>query len=102
MIDPSKRCKECKGKKVKKERKKVKVEMDKGSPNGEQFVVHGEGDQVPDVEPGDVIVVIKIRPNKTFQRKGADLFIEKEITLLEALTGIDFSLTHLDGKKIRI
>lgn len=28
--------------------------------------------------------------------------MEKEITLVEALTGIDFVITHLDGKKIRI
>lgn len=35
-------------------------------------------------------------------RKGADLAIDKEITLLEALTGVDFVLTHLDGRKIRI
>lgn len=102
MINPEKRCKDCKGKKVKKERKKVKVEMDKGSPNGEQFVVHGEGDCVPEVEPGDVVVVIKIRPNKQFQRKGADLVIDKEISLLEALTGVDFALTHLDGRSVRI
>lgn len=28
--------------------------------------------------------------------------IDKEITLLEALTGLDFCLTHLDGRQIRI
>lgn len=28
--------------------------------------------------------------------------IEHEISLLEALTGVDFVITHLDGKKIRI
>jgi len=28
--------------------------------------------------------------------------IEKEISLIEALTGVDFVLTHLDGRKIRI
>ena len=98
IINMEKRCKKCKGKKVAKEKKKVKVEMDKGSPNGEQFTVHGEGDCVPDVEPGDVIVVIKIRPSKLFARKGADLYMEKEITLLEALTGVNFVLTHLDGR----
>ena len=43
MINPEKRCKECKGKKVKRDRKKIKVEMDKGSPQGEQFTIHGEG-----------------------------------------------------------
>jgi len=28
--------------------------------------------------------------------------MEKEIMLLEALTGVDFTLTHLDGRVIRI
>lgn len=41
-------------------------------------------------------------PHKDFKRKGADLVIEKEITLLEALTGVNFVFTHLDGKKIRV
>lgn len=76
--------------------------MDKGSPNGAQFTIHGEGDQVPDVEAGDVVVVIRIKPHKMFQRKGADLLIEKDITLLEALTGVDFVITHLDGREVRI
>ena len=28
--------------------------------------------------------------------------IEKEISLHDALTGVDFVITHLDGRKIRI
>lgn len=28
--------------------------------------------------------------------------MEKEITLVEALTGLEFVITHLDGKKIRV
>ena len=98
----AKRCKTCKGKKVKRDRKKISVEIDKGSPNGEQFTVSGEGDCVPGVDPGDVIAVIKVRPNKMFSRKGADLYMDKEITLLESLTGVDFTIMHLDGKIIRI
>ena len=30
------------------------------------------------------------------------MFMEKKITLVEALSGIDFVLTHLDGRKVRI
>jgi DnaJ family protein A protein 2 len=41
-------------------------------------------------------------PHKVFKRKGADLFMEKEISLLEALTGVDFVFAHLDGRKIRV
>jgi len=102
IIDPTKRCKVCKGKKVKRDNTDLKIEIDKGSPNGEQQVIHGEGDCVPDVDPGDVIIQIKIKPNKIFMRKGADLYMDKEITLLEALTKVDFTIMHLDGKIIRI
>ena len=35
MIDPTKKCKVCNGKKIKKETKKLKVEIDKGAPHGE-------------------------------------------------------------------
>lgn len=101
-IDPSKMCKPCNGKKIKKENKTISVEVDKGAPNGEKYVKHGEGDQIPDAEAGDVIIVVAEKKHKIFKRKGADLFMDKEITLIEALTGLDFVLTHLDGRKVRI
>lgn len=101
-IDPAKKCKTCNGKKIQKDKKKLKVEIDKGAPNGEKYVIHGEGDQIPDAEPGDVVIQVRERPHKLFKRKGADLFMEKEISLIEALTGLEFLLTHLDGRKIRI
>jgi len=28
--------------------------------------------------------------------------MEKEITLIEALTGLEFIITHLDGRKVRV
>ncbi len=102
VIDEKKKCKTCNGKKVKKDTKKLKVEVDKGAPNGEKYVIHGEGNEVPDVEPGDVLVQIVVKQHKAFMRKGADLAIDKEISLIEALTGVDFVVTHLDGRKIRI
>lgn len=102
VIDPAKMCKDCKGKKIKKEKKKLNVEVDKGAPSGEKYTKHGEGDEIPDAEAGDVIVILEEKKHKLFKRKGADLFMEKEITLYEALTGLDFVLTHLDGRKIRI
>lgn len=55
-IDEKKKCKTCLGKRVKKENKTLKVEVDKGAPNGEKYVIHGEGDEIPEAESGDVIV----------------------------------------------
>ena len=54
------------------------------------------------MEAGDVVIVVQEQPHATFKRKGADLMLEKEISLIEALTGVDFILEHLDKRKIRI
>lgn len=46
---------------------------------------------------GDLYVKVVIKPHSVFTRKGADLYIEKKITLLEALSGIYFEIKHLNG-----
>lgn len=102
VINEKDKCKTCNGKKVQKEKKILEATIDKGVPNGFQYTFHGEADEFPGMEAGDVVIVIKEQPHKVFKRKGADLLIEKEITLLEAMTGVDFVITHLDGTKIRI
>lgn len=102
QIDPAKRCKNCNGKKVVKEKKVLTCEVDKGAPHGEKYVFHGESDAHPDKEPGDVILMVNEQPHATFKRKGADILMEKEITLLEALSGVDFVVDFLDGSKFRV
>ena len=85
-----------------KERKVIEAQIDKGAPHGERYVFHGESDEAPGKEPGDVVIVVDEQPHKEFKRKGADLLMEKEITLLESLTGCDFLINHVDGKKYRV
>jgi len=48
---------------------------------------------------GDLYVRVLIKKHKTFERRGADLFFKKKITLIEALSGVTLEFTHLDGKK---
>jgi DnaJ family protein A protein 2 len=49
-----------------------------------------------------VIVVVDEQPHRVFKRKGADLLMEKEISLLEALTGCDFVVNFLDDTSFRV
>jgi DnaJ family protein A protein 2 len=56
IVDPKNKCKECDGKKVLKEKKILEVQVDKGAPNGEKYVMHGEADEFPGMEPGDVVI----------------------------------------------
>lgn len=81
-IDEANKCKTCNGKKVQKEKKILEAQIDKGAPNNQQYTFHGEADEFPGCEAGDVIIVVKEQPHKKYKRKGADLLMEKEITLL--------------------
>jgi len=96
------RCGQCKGKKVTKEAKILKVEIDKGCPNGKKILFRGESDQEPGLETGDVIFVVKEQEHPLFQRDGDDLVMKKDIDLIEALTGFSFKITHLDGREVII
>ena len=87
---------------LKKEREVLEVFVPKGSPNGHKVTFTGKADESPNADPGDVVFVVQEEPHKTFTRKGADLFIKKKITLLEALTGFKLVVEHLDGRKLFI
>lgn len=43
-----------------------------------------------------------LQEHPVFRRKGADLVIEKNLTLVESLCGFDFSITHMDNRSLRV
>eukprot|EP01112_Ceratiomyxa_fruticulosa_P008307 TRINITY_DN2151_c0_g1_i1.p1 TRINITY_DN2151_c0_g1~~TRINITY_DN2151_c0_g1_i1.p1 ORF type:complete len:416 (-),score=112.24 TRINITY_DN2151_c0_g1_i1:199-1446(-) len=99
-INEEDKCPECKAKKVVKDRKVLEVHIDKGMRDGQKITFTGESDQAPGTEPGDVIIVLKLKEHERFQRKQKDLYLEQDITLIEALVGTKFVVTHLDGRVI--
>lgn len=96
------KCKTCKGEKVQYLNKKIDIDIEKGLPDGHRYTFAGEGDEYPEIETGDLYVEIYIEKDPNFIRKGADLVYKVEISLLQALTGLSFVVTHLDGRKILI
>lgn len=100
VIKDKDRCPDCKGEKVKRATKTLEVHVDKGAPDGKRYVFAGESDEAPGVEAGDVVVEILVQKHKKFHRKGADLVYTADISLLEALTGFELLIEHLDGRKI--
>jgi len=102
VIKENDKCPSCKGQKVNKESKTIKILLDKGAPDGKRYTFEGESDEMPGYEPGDVVIEIKIKKHKLFQRTGADLTYVADISLLEALTGFELLITHLDDRKVLI
>jgi DnaJ family protein A protein 2 len=42
-------------------------------------------------------MIVDVSPHEDFIRVGADLYMKKKISLLEALTGVKTTFIHLDG-----
>ena len=97
IIEEKNKCKTCKGAKIIEKEKILEVAVEKGIPNESPITLNGEGDEMPDCLAGDVIFVVIIQKHPVFTRVGADLFIRKKISLLDALTGFEFTVKHLDG-----
>jgi len=88
--------------KTKQEREVLEVHIQKGSPDQHKVTFREMADEHPDADAGDVVFVLKQQEHADFKRKGADLFIERKISLVEALCGFEMELTHLDGRKLLI
>ena len=102
IIKNEDKCEACNGKKVNQESKMLKILLDKGAPDGKRYTFEGESDEMPGYDPGDVIIEIRIKKHDVFERSGADLTMKADISLLEALTGFQLLITHLDGRKVLI
>lgn len=95
------KCKKCKGQRTVQQKKVLELYIPRGSREGDRIVLEQEADQLPDQEPGDVVFVLSQKHHDKFGRNGSSLITEIEITLLEALTGINrVVVTHLDGRGI--
>jgi len=96
------RCKKCNGKKVEKQRKVLKCDIDKGMKDGQKVTFTGEGDQAPEIDPGDVVIVLDEKEHDIFKRQGSDLCMKMTIELADALCGFTKHITTLDNRTLVI
>lgn len=97
------KCKTCKGDKFKYEKKSIKVNVEKGSPDSHKIILKNEGDQAPNAITGDLIIELVIKKHDYFTREGADLYYTQYITLLESIIGFSKLIPTLDKtNKIKI
>ena len=98
-------CTECNGLgnkyKSNKVKENLKIYIPKGVSQGKNIVVDGKGEDILNGESGDLVVIINILENK-FKRQGNDLFIDKNISLLDSISGLEMTLNHIDGRVINI
>lgn len=102
IIEERDKCTSCKGAKVFKDRKVLEVNIEKGMKQGSKIKFSGEADEVPGTIPGDVVIQVQEKEHDVFKRKGSDLVCTMTLQLSEALCGFVRTITHLDGRVLKI
>lgn len=84
----------------------LEVHIPRGCNNGHKLTYYEMGDEIPDGAPGDVHIILDVQEEthvpETIKRKGCDLYVQRKISLVEALCGFTLEITHLDGRKLLI
>lgn len=101
-MDEKDRCRECSGHKIVRVRKMLQVEVQRGMRDEQKIVLQGEGDQEPDMKPGDIVIVLEERPHPVFKRLNNDLIMHIDLSLTEALCGFQKVIKTLDGRELLI
>eukprot|EP00058_Branchiostoma_floridae_P006919 XP_002592407.1 hypothetical protein BRAFLDRAFT_118420 [Branchiostoma floridae] len=98
------RCKTCNGRKIVQlqERKVLEVHIDKGMKDNQPITFHGEGEQEPGLEPGNIIIILDEQEHPVYRRNNDDLLMKLEIELVEALCGFQRPIKTLDNRTLLI
>lgn len=70
--------------------------------DGQKITFHGEGDEEPGLEPGDVIIVLDQKDHPVYQRQDDNLVMKMKIKLVEALCGFKKTIQTLDNRTLII
>jgi DnaJ-related protein SCJ1 len=97
-----KKCPVCKGNKVSRIEHTLHVDVEQGTPENHNIVFDMEGDQSPELIPGDVIFTVQTKPHPVFIRNGNDLEATVKLSLGQALLGFSKTLKHLDGHEVEL
>jgi molecular chaperone DnaJ len=91
-------CPNCHGSGRVRKRRKITVKIPMGIDEGNQLRLRGEGEMAANEgEPGDLYVVVHVKPHPQFLREGDDLWHVVMVTFPQAALGAEISVPTLEG-----
>jgi len=82
--------------------KVLTIDVKKGWKAGTKITFPKEGDEMPGMEPQDIVFVLEEKPHPYLKREKDDLVYTHTISLAQALTGFDVPIQTLDGRRLNI
>ncbi len=99
--NPKAFCKVCNGEGAVAKEKKLTIKIPKGIESGSKMRVAHEGNAGRNGgRPGDLYVVVYVKPSKEFVRQGFDIFSEVEISVPQAVLGDEIPIKTIYGETL--
>ena len=93
-------CPDCRGEGRVRREKVLGIKIPPGVDDGTRLRVSGEGEAGRHGgPPGDLYVVLKVRPHTYFERRGDDLFIKIPVSITQAALGTEIKVPTLNGQQ---
>lgn len=97
---PKVKCKECRGTGIDRTRSEYTVKIPAGIDDGQSIRLSGKGESAGvGGDPGDLYVVVHVRPDERFIRSGYDIHTQVEISYTQAVLGDTIKIETVDGEK---
>src|SRR6266852_1986717 len=97
----SRQCTICGGQGMVPRNKRLQVKIPAGVDHGSRIRVAGEGQPGIGGGPrGDLFLVISVKLDPVFERKGDDLYVDIEVELVKAMLGGEVPVPTPDGRKL--
>ncbi|MEM3737586.1 MAG: molecular chaperone DnaJ [Candidatus Bathyarchaeia archaeon] len=97
-------CRICHGTGIVRRTRTLQIKVPAGVDSGYMLKLRGEGEAGPNLgPPGDLYVVVHVKPHKIFERDGSDIICETSISFPLAALGGEIEVPTLNGKvKLKI
>ena len=96
ITDP---CRQCRGSGRERRERKLEVSIPGGIEEGTQVRLRGEGEQgINGGPPGDLYVVVHIKPHEIFRREGNDIIYTLPLNVAQAALGAKVMIPTLKGE----
>jgi DnaJ-class molecular chaperone len=81
--------------------KRIQVKIPAGVDNGSRIRVAGEGQPgIGGGSRGDLFLIISVKPDSLFERKGDDLYVDVDVELVKAMLGGEVAVPTPDGRRL--
>lgn len=95
-------CDDCPNVRFVNEEHPLEFEVEPGMMDGMEHRFVSEGEPHVDGEPGDLVLQIRSYPHSRFERRGDDLYTNVTVSLVDALSGFEMDIEHLDGHHVHV